>query len=62
MEAQLTDIKCVDGTSEAVFDNPNNLKKVDDRFASVPSSPSKGGGQPLDGLSPAKGASGLRKQ
>jgi hypothetical protein len=62
MEDQLRELKCQEPGAEAVFDNPDNLKKISARFASVPSSPDKGGGESVDGLSPMKGASGLRKQ
>ena len=41
MEAQLTSLRCVEADSEPVFDNPDNLKKIDARLALAPQVPSK---------------------
>jgi hypothetical protein len=60
MQQQLTtrDPRCVDKEdSQPVFDNPDNLKKIDARLALVPSSPHKGTGQPASDLYPAKATS-----
>jgi hypothetical protein len=56
MESQLTnpDLRCVEQDAKPVFDNPDNLRKIDARLTVVPVSKA---GPSRDGISPMKNSS-----